>query len=202
MRTTIGQLDNALFRFSWDTPTLLRLPWFFLLLKTQTISCRIYKKNSRTAQSFDCATASRSHFAHAPPRRNGPRSYPLCSSDSEHSRGKTLVFPRLKQFSVPKLSCQMNFFKMMNFQLTPLSKIFPKPCMFLPLLCRGTILAPTCPVSCQLSCSSPPSSWSVGAAWFHPFSRSMTAPTQSCAAPPLLNHQSRVAGQGGHHQPP
>jgi hypothetical protein len=33
---------------------------------------------------------------------------------------------------------------MLNFQLTPLSKIFPKPCMFLPLLCLGTILAPTC----------------------------------------------------------
>jgi hypothetical protein len=26
-------------------------------------------------------------------------------------------FPRLRQFSVPKLSCQMNFCKMMNFQL-------------------------------------------------------------------------------------
>jgi hypothetical protein len=70
----------------------------------------------------------------------------------------------------------------MNFQLTPLSKIFPKPCMFLPLLCLGTILAPTCPASCQPSCSLPPSSGSVGVAWFHPFSRSTTAPTRSCAA--------------------
>jgi hypothetical protein len=79
----------------------------------------------------------------------------LCSSDSEHSRGETLVLPRLRQFLVPKLSCQMNFSKMMNFQLTPLSKIFPKPCMFLPLLCLGTILAPSCPASCQPSCSPP-----------------------------------------------
>jgi hypothetical protein len=56
--------------------------------------------------------------------------------------------------------------------------------MFLPLLCLGTILAPTCPASCQSSCSSPPSSGSVGAAWFHPFSHSTTAPTWSCAAAP------------------
>jgi transposase InsO family protein len=31
------------------------------------------------------------------------------SEDSEHSRGKTLVFPRLRQFSVHKLFCQTNF---------------------------------------------------------------------------------------------
>jgi hypothetical protein len=106
---------------------------------------------SRTAQSKDCTAASRTRFAHAPPRQHGPRSNPLCSSDSEHSRGKILVFPRLKQFSVPKLSCQNNFCKMINFQLTPLSKIFPKPCMFLLLPCLGTILAP--------SCSPPPLVW-------------------------------------------
>jgi hypothetical protein len=95
------------------------------------------------------------------------------------------VFPRLRQFSVLKLSCQTNFCKMMNFQLIPLSKnFFPKPCMFLPLLCIGTILAPTCPVSCQPSCSPPHSSGSVGAAWFYPFSCSTPAPTQSCAAAP------------------
>jgi hypothetical protein len=139
---------------------------------------------SRTAQSKDCTAASRTLFTHAPPRQHGQWSYPLCSSDSEHSRGKTLVFPRLRQFSVPKLSCQMNFCKMMNFQLTPLSRNFPKLCMFLLLLCLGTILAPSCPASCQLSCSPPPSSGSVGAAWFHPFSRSTMAPTWFCAAAP------------------
>jgi hypothetical protein len=73
---------------------------------------------------------------------------------------------------------------MMNFQLKPLSKNFPKPCMFFFLLCLGTILAPICPASCQQSCSPPPSSGSVGAAWFHPFSRSLTAPTEVCAAAP------------------
>jgi hypothetical protein len=56
--------------------------------------------------------------------------------------------------------------------------------MFLLLLCLGTILAPTCPASCQPSCSPPPSAGSVGAAWFHPFSCSTTAPMQSCAAAP------------------
>ncbi len=78
----------------------------------------------------------------------------------------------------------MNLCKMMNFQLTPFSKNFPKPCMFLLRLCLVTILAPSCPASCQPSCSPPPSSGSVGAAWFHPFSRSTTAPMRSCAAAP------------------
>ncbi len=85
---------------------------------------------------------------------------------------------------VHKLSCQINFCKMMNFQLTPLSKNLRKPCKFLLLLCLGTILAPSRPASCQPSCSPPPSSGSVGAAWFHPFSHTTTAPTQSCAAAP------------------
>jgi hypothetical protein len=44
---------------------------------------------------------------------------------------------------------------------------------------------------------SAPLSLSVGAAWFHLFSRSMTAPTR----PPLLHHQSRVSGRGGCRQP-
>jgi hypothetical protein len=56
--------------------------------------------------------------------------------------------------------------------------------MFLLLLCIGTILAPSCPASCQPSCSPPPSSGSIGVAWFHPFSCSTTAPTRSCAAAP------------------
>jgi hypothetical protein len=81
----------------------------------------------------------------------------------------------------------MNFCTMMNFQLTPLSKNLPKPCMFLLLLCLGTILAPSCPVSFQLSCSPPPSSGSVRVAWFHPFSRSTMAPTRSCVAAPALS---------------
>ncbi len=72
------------------------------------------------------SNSSRTRFTHAPSRQHGPRSYPLCSSDSEHSRGKTLVFPRLRQYSVHILFCQTNFCKMTNFQLTPLSKKFSK----------------------------------------------------------------------------
>ncbi len=56
--------------------------------------------------------------------------------------------------------------------------------MFLPLLCLSTILALTCAASCQPSCSPPPSSGSVRMTWFRPFSRSMMAPTRSCAAAP------------------
>jgi hypothetical protein len=69
----------------------------------------------RTVRSKDCTDSSRMGFVHALPQQHGPRSSHLYSSDSEPSRGKTLVFPRLRQFSVPKLSCRMNFCKMMNF---------------------------------------------------------------------------------------
>ncbi len=72
----------------------------------------------------------------------------------------------------------------------------------LPLLCLGTILAPTCPASCQPSCSPPPSSGFIGAAWFHPFSRSTTAPAQSCAAAPAPSPSELVTGWGGCRQPP
>ncbi len=135
-------------------------------------------------QSKDCTTASRTHFVHAPLQQHGLRSYPLYSSDSKGSWGKTLVFPRLRQFSVPKLCCQMNFCKIMSFQYILLSKFFLKPCMFRHLLCLGTILALTCWASCQPSCSPPPLSESFKAASFHPFSYSTTAPTQFCTSAP------------------
>jgi hypothetical protein len=54
--------------------------------------------------------------------------------------------------------------------------------MFLPFLWLGTILAPSCWTSCQENSSLPPSSGSGGVASSHPFSRSTTAPTLSCAA--------------------
>jgi hypothetical protein len=53
--------------------------------------------------------------------------------------------------------------------------------MFLLFLCPGTILAPSCRTSCQATFFPPPSSGSIGAASFHPFSRSTTAPTPSLA---------------------
>jgi hypothetical protein len=148
---------------------------------------------SRTAQSKDCTTTSRTRFTHAPPRQHHLRIYPLYFSDSKHSRGKTLVFPQLRQFLVLQLCCQINFCKMISFQLTLLSKCFPKLCMFLLLLCLGTILAPSCPASCQPSCSPPPWSGSFGVESFYPFSSSTTAPTPFCAMTPAPS-----ASESGH----
>jgi hypothetical protein len=83
-------------------------------------------------------------------------------------------------------------------------KKFQKPFMSLPLLCLGTILALTCPASCQPSCSPPPSSGSVRMTWFHPFSRSTVwRPLRDpVPRPPLLHHPNQVTGQGGCRQPP
>ncbi len=67
------------------------------------------------------------------------RACPAAATWSGCALGKTLVFSRLRHFSVPKLSCQMNFCKMMNFQLMILSKNFLKLCMLLLLFCLGTI---------------------------------------------------------------
>jgi hypothetical protein len=120
---------------------------------------------------------------HAPPRRHGPRSYPLYFSDSGLSQGKTLVFPQLKQFLALLLCCLMTFYKMKKFLLILLSTIFHKPWMFLLFLCLGTILAPSCPASCQPSSSPPPLSGSVMVAWSHLSSRSKT----SCAVAPALS---------------
>jgi hypothetical protein len=138
---------------------------------------------SRTVQSKDCTAASRTRLAHAPPWQHGPRSYPLCSLDSEHSRGKTLVLLRAEAVFGAQIVLPNEFLQNDELSVDTIVKNFPL-CMFLLLLCLGTILAPTCPVSCQPSCSLPPSSGSVGAAWFHPFSRFTTAPMRSCAAAP------------------
>jgi hypothetical protein len=48
---------------------------------------------------------------------------------------------------------------------------------------------------------STPLSGFVGAASFHPFSCSTTAPTPFCAVAQLLHHPGQVAGQGGRRQP-
>jgi hypothetical protein len=77
---------------------------------------------SRTVQSKDSIAISRMRFAHAPPRRLGPRSYLLYSSASMHSRGKILVFPWLRHFLALQLSCPMKFYKEINFLLIHLLK--------------------------------------------------------------------------------
>ncbi len=123
---------------------------------------------SRTAQSKGCSAASRTCFTHMQLQQHGPRNYPLYSSLRLRAqpREDTGLSPAKAVFGAP------------------LSKNVLNPCMFLPLLCLGTILSPTCPASCQPSCSLPPSSGSVGAAWFHSFSRSTTSPTGFYATAP------------------
>jgi hypothetical protein len=128
--------------------------------------------------------ASRMPFAHAPRPRLGPRSYLLCSSDSEHSRGKTLVFSRLRQFLALPLCSLMNFCKTKKCQLMLLSKNFQKPCMYLPFLCLGTILAPSCQNELPGDLLSAPLVWVRRGSVILPFSHSKTAPTPSCAAGP------------------
>ncbi len=153
-------------------------------------------------QSKDCTAASRMRFMHAPARRLDQRIYPLCSSDSGQSRGKTLVFPWLKQFFAFPLCCLMNSCKMKKFLLILLSKIFQKLWMFLLFLCLGTILVPSCPASCQPSSSPPPSSGSIMAESSHLSSRSMTAPTPLCAMDPAPSPSESGPGRGHRHQPP
>jgi hypothetical protein len=58
------------------------------------------------------------------------------------------------------------------------------------------------PSELPASCSLPPLSGSVGAAWFHPFSCSTTALHSPALRPLLLQHQSRVVGRGGRREPP
>ncbi len=57
------------------------------------------------------------------------------------------------------LCCLMNFCKMKKCQLMLLSKNFQKPCMFLLFLCLGTILVPSCQMSCQATSSPSPLVW-------------------------------------------
>jgi hypothetical protein len=66
--------------------------------------------------------------------------------------------------------------------------------MFLPFLCLGTVLAPSCRTSCQATSSPPPSFGSVGAVSSHPFSRSMTAPMQSCTVSPAPSPSESGSG--------
>jgi hypothetical protein len=81
---------------------------------------------SPTEQSKGCTAASRTPFAHAPPRQLGPRSYFLCSSDSEHSRGKTMVFPRLRQFFGAPIVLPSEFLQNEEMSVDAIIKIFSK----------------------------------------------------------------------------
>ncbi len=116
--------------------------------------------------------------------RHGPRNYPLYSSDSAQSRGKTLFFPQLRQFLGLQLCCLMNFCKLKKFLFDSIIKNFSKtldaPASSLP----GHNSSVSCPASCQPSSSLPSPSGSVVAAWSHLSSHSTTAPTPFCAMAP------------------
>ncbi len=139
---------------------------------------------SRTVQSKGCSVASRMCFTHTQLQQHGPRNYPLYSSLRLRAqpREDTGLSPAKAVFGAP------------------LSKIFLKPCMFLPLLCLGTILSPTCPASCQPSCSLPPHLGLSGQPGSTP-SATLRRPLRGSALrPPLLHHPSRFEGRRS--QPP
>jgi transposase InsO family protein len=101
--------------------------WFKLceMLHISHKQTTVYHPESNGAV-FRLHRLSRTPFAHAPPRRLGLRSYLLCSSDSEHSRGKTLVFPLLRQFLALPLCCLMNFCKNKEMSVDAIIKNFSK----------------------------------------------------------------------------
>jgi hypothetical protein len=80
----------------------------------------------RTMQSIDCIAASKMHFVPALPGLLGPRRSLGSSSDSIPSQGKTLVFPRLRQFLAHLLSYPMSFCRQKIFPLIKFTKEFPK----------------------------------------------------------------------------
>jgi hypothetical protein len=95
-----------------------------------------------------------------------------------------MVFPQLRQFFGAPIVLPSEFLQSEEMSVDAIIKNFSTTCMFLLFLCPGTILASSCRASCQATSSPPPLSGSVGAASSHPFSRSTTAPTPSCAADP------------------
>ncbi len=88
---------------------------------------------------------------------------------------------------------------MINFQFTfrLLSNFFPKLCMFLLLLCLGTIPAPTCPAALR-----PPRLGPSGRRGSTPSAALRWPLCGPAPRPPLLHHTSQVAGRGGRRQPP
>ncbi len=135
-------------------------------------------------QLKDSIAVSRMHFTHAPLQRLGPRSYLLYSSASMHSRGKTLVIPRWRQFLALQLSFLTNFFyKEMNFLLMELLKNLEKLWMLL-FPCPGTIPVSSCRSSCQTSCCAPPSSGCATVASSCLSTAPTAAPTLSCSVDP------------------
>jgi hypothetical protein len=140
---------------------------------------------SRTVQSKGCTTVSRMHFAHAPPWRLGPRSYLLYSSASVHSRGKTLVFSRLRQFLALQLSCPTNFCKETHFLLIQLLKNlktnFGCSCFF---FAQAQFQVPAAGRAARQAAARPHSSGMPRRRYPCLSTTPMTTPTPSCSVDP------------------
>ncbi len=127
------------------------------------------------------------------------------SSDSACSRGKTLVFPRLRQFLELQLFCQTCFCMERNFLLIIFLNIFQKLWMLLLLLSLPNIIRAACCLrSCHPTSSAPPSSGCTALALSPPPPSSGPMMNLHCPVPQtsLLHHPDRVEGGGCLHQPP
>jgi hypothetical protein len=112
--------------------------------------------------------------------------YPLCSSDSglrAQQREDTGLSPAEAVFGAP-IVLPNKFLQNEEISVDSIITNFSTTLDVLLFRCLGTILAPSCPASCQPSSSLPPSSGSVVAASSHLSSHSMTAPTPFCAVDP------------------
>jgi hypothetical protein len=104
-------------------------------------------------QSKDSTADSRMRFVPVPPRQIGLRSCPGCSLGSVRSRGKTLVFPQLRQFLKLQLFCKMSFCMEKNFLLI----IFVIICQKLQILLLFLSLTKVIRAACYLrTCQHPP----------------------------------------------
>ncbi len=106
---------------------------------------------SHTVQSKDFTAASRMRYMLVPPRLLGPRRSPGFSMASVHSWGRSLAFPRLRQFVWLKFFCQMNFCKETKFLLKQFQIYIKNLWMLLRFLCPDTLLAILYLLSCWLS---------------------------------------------------
>jgi hypothetical protein len=103
----------------------------------------------------------------------------LCTQPRED----TGLSPAEAVFGAP-IVLAYDFFQTEELSVDSIIKTFQKLWMPLLLLCLGTIIASSCPASCQPSSSSPPSSGSIVLAWSNLSSRSTKTPTPFCAVAP------------------
>ncbi len=117
---------------------------------------------------------------------------PFVLLDSDHSQGKTLVFPRLRPFLVHKLSCQIKILQSDELSLDTIVKFFSKTLhVFAPSLPRHNSTAQRAASRAALC---PPCLGPEGWPGSTP-SATLRRPLRGPAPQPLLlHHQSRVVG--------